>query len=324
MRRTIIFSLLTLASCAPDKLVYYQPKIDTQAVSTKQNLAEVLGTTGRIDMLWVIDNSYSMDTWQKSVIANSEVFMESLIQQKIKWKMGLISTDENNEPFIGLKPGTELDFNSRTPVDDFKKSVSDLGLNGSGTEKFFTPLLKQLTDYPGFLRADTPLAIIVVTDAPEQSRLDFADFYQKYQFLMGNRDVYMYGVFGAQDPSINCKMTDDPFTYAGSPYELLFDSAQYSKVYPLCSPDFGKNLAKIGEDIAARARMAKIYLESRPKMSTLKLMNGAKELARDDVAHPGVWFYDYTLNAVCIHNTDSIDSSAELKVVYEKDDGYGN
>lgn len=328
MRRTItqvlctFGSLAALSSCSPDRLAYYYPKVDQATITSNQNPTEVLGGIGKIDLIWVIDNSYSMYTWQKAVIKNSQEFMQSLIQLKIKWKMGLISTSGYDSPYLGFAPGDELNYNSVDPVALFEDGVQRLGINGSGTEMLFTPLLNSFAQYPDFLSKDnTPLAIIVVTDAPEQSWVAFSDFYKKFKTIVGSRDVYLYGVFGAQDKEINCEMTDDPFIYAGSPYELFFGAVQYSKVYPLCSPDFGQNLAKIGEDIALKAGLAKIYLEHRPKLSTLKLMNGDVALPRGDVMHEGAWFYDFNLNAVCIYDTELINRDQELKVFYEKDDG---
>src|SRR5690606_9309229 len=105
---------------------------------------------GNIDILWVIDNSGSMQSIQNNIIANAKIFMEQFILEKhINWKMGIASTDKSEAPYLGFDNSFDrslVDFNDPLSIDDtvskFQDAVRELGVNGDAYELVFYNVLR--------------------------------------------------------------------------------------------------------------------------------------------------------------------------------------
>src|SRR4051812_39209706 len=85
--------LLSLVHCNRDSGLLYHLK-DRQVVRTDQTtkIKEVVGNN-RLDILWVIDNSGSMQQHQQNVIDNTEKFMKAFTKKShLDWQMGLLSS----------------------------------------------------------------------------------------------------------------------------------------------------------------------------------------------------------------------------------------
>ena len=81
-----------------------------------------------VDILWTIDNSGSMGDHQRDVIANANSFISQFTQSTaLEWRMGLVSTDTQDEPYVGLIPGTELNYLTPNAVTKFQQAVRRLG-----------------------------------------------------------------------------------------------------------------------------------------------------------------------------------------------------
>ena len=128
-------------------------------------------------ILFVIDNSGSMMSTQQNVIKNSKIFMEQFAKQPyINWKIGMVSTDKAENPYIGFDNSydwTLIDFRDPTSFDrtvkQFQDSVAQLETNGDASEYVFYNVKRVLDLYDGrsparprFLRSDSHLVVIMV------------------------------------------------------------------------------------------------------------------------------------------------------------------
>lgn len=318
--------LLTLiaSSCGKnDKFIYYQPQ-SQKNITEDSKITDLLGSSA-VDLIWVVDNSGSMEPAQNNISQNSALFLDNFIKTGIDWKLGLISTDARNRPFLGFDSNAPFDSKSQNPVGTFQNAIDSLGTNGSPTEETFEPILKHLDRYPDFLRKNTPLVFIIVTDALEQSDIKEKDFMIELRKIIGNdRKLYVYTVLDAKDNG--CSGTQDssynPLIYKGSPYEAFTLDSDGGKNYPMCSPKFGELLAELGNDIKNKVQNLNLYLKERPKTSTLKITYHGEVLPGGPQSSGGYWYYDYSLNAITFYNVNFAKGEIEsVSVSYDKDDG---
>lgn len=255
-----------------------------------------------LDMLWVIDNSGSMGSHQQAVKDNMDSFIQEYVKVAgLKWKMGLISTDASEKPYLGFTLNDLFTYKTPDPVTTFNQAVAKLGTSGSSTEETFKPVMTAIDNNPDFLRKDAGLAIITVTDAPEQSTETAADF---VKYLVGKKGdiklVFGYGILGPKD--FNCTDTDDAWNYKGSKYEEYI-TATNGKAVPICEKDFGKAMLSIAQTIInSQVLTPKILLGAKPVPGTIQVRYRGRLLPEGPKASGGIWVYDSSDNSVSFHD----------------------
>ncbi len=272
-----------------------------------------------VDILWVIDNSGSMATYQQSVIDNTNLFIGNFTSKKdLHWKMGLISTSQAEGPYTGFTAADQLNWQTVDPVTQFKTAVGKLGTNGDSTEMTYRPTLNAITSFPDFLRPDAHLALIVLTDEDEQSNysatpVDTAPFIAQIIALKGGSTskFITYGVFATTD---DCPMGEIP--YPTSRYKELMDQTNGTYL-KLCATDFGQLLSDLGQDLISKIVTLDptILLEKRPVPDTIQitykgnlLIPGPKELG-------GQYTYDPVYNVINISDPNLLDAKVRDIVV---------
>ncbi len=152
----------------------------------------------KIDILWVIDNSSSMDLKQARVKANFVSFMQFLVQQQIDFHLGVVTTDiydpKQSGRLVNLAGLSHpwIASSDPAPASEFVLNAS-VGTRGSGDEKpllagmlaLTAPLSPAVPARPDagaancaaladggaecFLRADAQLYTIVLSDEEDSS-----------------------------------------------------------------------------------------------------------------------------------------------------------
>lgn len=312
--------LLILAACGKDTKYVHQNSGFQEIFKTESHA--VVGDGGQVDILWVIDNSGSMSDIQNNVKANADKFMQEFLKNKaLNWRMGLLSTDESQRPYLGFD--SIFDQSDVDPVATFRQAVARLGINGSGSEKSFKPVQDKLNSYANFLRPSAHLIVIFVTDEKEQSRISAQDF---LKYLLGKKNnrvslVHAYGAFQATDFSCPDTAGYEQVTYAGSPFEEVI-VATNGKAYSTCTPNFGSDMASLGNDIVNAISSPIIMLEKRPMPTTIKVVYKGVELAPGPKDKGGLWVYDSEANGVRFHNMEFVDfNERSLNITYEVDQG---
>jgi len=158
-----------------------------------------------IDILFVIDNSNTMELEQNNLITNFPKFIQTIeaITPPIKsYHVGVICTDIGAGPYKDYKtcqPGGDDGKLQHAPkgtncdpyyvkwlkgpgatklAKDFG-CIAQLGLGGCGFEQQMESALRALSNHPynkGFIRKDAPLAIIFITDEDDCSAKDLTIF----------------------------------------------------------------------------------------------------------------------------------------------------
>ena len=317
----LIVSVFTLLGCQrkANFLHHVIPAPTPKTYQVTESISQIR-VDSELDILWTIDNSGSMSQYQNEVIRNTELFIKKFSQLSyVDWKMGLISTDTSDDPYVGFTPATSLNNKVSKPTDVFISAVKRLGTSGSGTEKPFATNLAAIKNHPDFFRPKAVLALIMVTDAPEQSQMAASILLDAYAAHKGNVDkVVLYGVFGARDHGCISTGGEENWDFAGSVYEELMQKTNGS-FYTLCKDDFGETLGSIGEDLVSRLESPKVWLQRRPIVSTIQVSHRGNLLPGGLLSSGGLWTYDFDLNAVVFHNLDFAPDDLEVVMVrYEE------
>jgi hypothetical protein len=314
-----VLGVFASLSCT-DKSDYLYLHPEPKHVSAEHKLTELV-TDADLDILWVIDNSGSMANHQQTVYDNVDQFINNLVTgSTLHWKMGLISTDKGDSPYLGFRAGDEVDYSMADAADRFKAAVRKLGTNGDGTERMYDPVLSTFQNFPNFLRANTTLAIILVTDAPEQSSTSTQDFVNGLiKLKQGNAGKLLF--YGFLNPSDWCLPTDDAWMWAGSKYEQLTKLVK-GAANKLCDPNFGANLATLGTDLTKAVAVPRITLPDIPIPSSIRVYHGNDLIPGGLPGKGNYWQYIINLNAIIFSDLSfSTGDQDKVRVVYDIDDG---
>jgi len=141
----------------------------------------------KLDILWVVDNSGSMQPFQQNVANNFSSFISSFQSKGYDFHIGITTTDayragtafQNNATLSLLRDGTNA--TSHTGVFIMLPNTPNLnsvfvtdalqGANGSGDERAFSSFRETLNNpgNSGFLRANSFLAVIILSDEDDFS-----------------------------------------------------------------------------------------------------------------------------------------------------------
>ncbi len=185
---------LVLLACGQDHELNRRSKTD---VFLQEPMAQV-------DILWVIDNSHSMEAEQERIADGFVSFVSNLSETNIDFHIGVMTTDMDlDNPNRGLLLGQPSVL---TPDDNYISLFQNrvkVGINGSDKEKGLSASVEALTEplasgmNAGFLRDDATLSIIYVSDEDDCSDnealagLQSAACYSEYDDLLSVRDLVL-------------------------------------------------------------------------------------------------------------------------------------
>ena len=155
-----------------------------------QNTAQ----TQKVDILWVIDNSGSMQEEQEDLARNFDVFIQDFIQREIDFKMAITTTDPRDN-HNGNMIGNPDDLTSAAAKADEAKFLNDfsnyvqVGINGYGRERGLSTSASFMTKYPTFVRDDALLVVVYLSDEEDQSSGNSSDYLQGFHIGKANKDI---------------------------------------------------------------------------------------------------------------------------------------
>lgn len=230
---------IALAGCGGSPSVSVLPSTD----SFEQQGNEV---TAKMDILWVVDNSLSMEDFQLAIEAQFLAFMNNFQDKGYDFQMAITATDAwvdldytdyvaNGKPAFGTShysrfkaanDGVTRILTSETPdiVEKFREMVL-VGTGGTGDERALQSIeaARLNPDNASFFRSDAHLAIIIVSDEDDSSwrqRSYVGDL--STCSLPGKRDVYVKNTVDLN----NDGDTDDTDETAGYMYENCIPDVQ--------------------------------------------------------------------------------------------------
>lgn len=332
------FILLATIGCAekdpsfslyPDANVFYQN-------ASKQD--------SQIDILWVMDNSGSMESSQQNVANNFQSFIGQFLQKNLDFQIAVTTTDSYKAIFtknvettrfrdgVGDKHSGVFVITPQTP------SISEVfitnilqGIKGFGDERAFQSFREALNSplNEGFHRPEAFLAVIIVSDEDDFSN-DFVKLpphdyenpvlhpvsdYEAYLDLLTNStpDDRRYSVSAIAVFDDECKNALN-VVIAGRivarRYGELVDKTGGVKG-SLCG-EFSATLGEISKSIIELS--TQFYLNRAPVPETLVVRIDGKLIEQSEV---NGWSYDAQVNSIVFHGNAIPNQGAQIAVDFD-------
>lgn len=303
----LLFSLLVLIACTKEAPKQYVPP--THIDEKIEDDSNIENFEPIVDILFVVDNSGSMQYHQNNLISNLAYFTQEFTKKAfMDYHIGVVTTDMTggtwggSGTYAGKLVGSVRVVNRSTPAGDRVLGANlNVGINGSGSEESFSPVIAAITPplstgwNTGFYRPDAKLAIIFITDATDQSNLNENTFLSQLLALKKN-DINQILAYGVLPASFDPKCYTEEIRPANIERFLALVKKGGPNLMSLCSPTYGQELAKLGEDLAKNVGSI-IYLSRLPDPNSLRVTLGPIELPKDPAKG---WSYDPEKNAVIL------------------------
>lgn len=156
----VLLTALLLGACKPESGI-------SRVTQSDVFLQE---PTNEVDILWIVDNSNSMEDEQEAIAEKFQEFITNIEDANADFHLGVVSTDLDDPDQNGKLQGEPLFL---TPADDYVPLFQEriqLGIDGSQNEKGIDAALTALTEpllsgyNQGFRRPGATLSIIYLSD----------------------------------------------------------------------------------------------------------------------------------------------------------------
>ena len=287
-----------------------------------------------VDIIWIVDNSGSMEDEQNDIADNFENFIDSFVTSNTDYRMGISSTDtsgpggvyKHDGEFLGRVPVLSSEMSAYDVKRNFMRNMQ-LGIGGSGRERGLTAATRALrkndnqeSNNYGFLRENAFLAVIIVSDENDcslDSTLSYIEAIKSYKAGTPER-VAIYSIVDTERESY-----EDPYTtpidrdiyYDGwiNPGGLRYmraadETGGFSKDI---HDDFAESLVDIGSDIVELTNSFK--LQNVPIISSIVVKVNGNEIVEDE---DNGWKYDDSTGSVVFTGTAIPQAGASISITY--------
>lgn len=268
------------------------------------------------DVLFVVDDSGSMSGHQSHLGSQAEAFLRVALEKDTDFHIGVVTTDTHDDKLSGKFQGNPKIINNHTPnaAAALRKTVNDLGTNGSGIERGFHAMSLALSEplisneNQGFLREDANLAVIIVSDEEDQSPGSvnlYLDFLHQIKGTHNAHMVKLHSIVG--DPGSGCKGNGD--ADPGDRY-VHITNATNGLFQSICVPDWAEMAEKMGMDIFDGFRGYRLSRVLDPDHPYDVKVNGSPSPTNH-------WSYDANTNNIVFGVNHIPAPGAEIEVSYE-------
>ena len=254
-----------------------------------------------LDILWVVDDSGSMNRFQNNLSSNIGLFVNAFVSTGADYRMAVITTSNS-------QIGNIIDVNTPNPETAISLEVL-VGMGGSGHEKgiemSYLALRSSASAGPGgnFFRDESTLVVIYVSDEPDHSNAwnTYTSFFDN---LKPQGEFLPYAVIG--DPPSGCTNNSGwGNAQYGSGYWDLVDHYG-GNWYSICASDWGVQLQNMGNSLTGRRSFS--LNEPDPIESTITVyVNG--QVTNE-------WEYDSASNKVVFASSSIPDAGQTIDIEY--------
>ena len=218
-----------------------QPETVIQVTGAGQQLrtrADVFEMKPReTDIVFVVDNSETMDTEQPQLVDNIGAFVEALDDAAADYRIGVITTDTSGLRGSVVTPGDPLAMLA---------DQVEAGTGGSGTTRglqmLYNCVLNDCSESAGFLRDDALFAAIIVSDGPDTSALTPEAYVEYFWTLKDDPDLVRVNLFAGAFPVPTCSTCDS--TGFGYDEAVELSGGVY---HDICTKDWDVALRSLAE-----------------------------------------------------------------------------
>lgn len=256
----------------PDLLDESNPTIGLEPKCKKEVFSQA--SQAKLDIIWIVDNSGSMEDEQVSLGVNFNSFIHNFILKDVDFKMGITTTDTRNE-YKGLMVAGSAEkltsaaakLNQDQFMNDFKELIQ-VGTRGSSYEKGLAASEGFIQRYAAsFLRPDAYLAVVIISDEEDQSA-SAVSYYTDYlkSFKANAGLVKVYSIVDVTNSNAGYGITTGHERYKEA-------SLNTAGVVSDIRDDFASVLGSMGDSLINL--MDSFALSSAPDISTIQVyVNG--------------------------------------------------
>lgn len=328
----------------PSAYVTYEVQLDINSNDPDEEIVEVpvqgTGTSGGIyeesfeqtyieepiDVLWVLDNSGSMDESLGRLNDQLDLFIGAFLTLGLDYHIGVVTTDMETATQAGKLQGSPTYIESTTPdpVGKFESRAS-VGSGGSADERGFDAAKAALTDpllsaeNAGFLRTDSTLSVIVLSDENDASSQTASKFVSWFESLRTDPDKTTFNAF-VGDRGFGCTGGD---IWAGDFIEATggdkyIDAADATGGFfaSICSDDFSSPVINMARS-SAGMKSTFTLTETPSDVSRLEVVVDGADCPADAIDG---YSYDATSNSITFHGSWFPDANAVIEVAYPVDE----
>ncbi len=271
------------------------------------------------DILFVIDDSGSMGNNQRLLGANLGTFLDFAIAAQVDFHIGVTTTDVRSNARSGRLVGNPRIVDRNTPnLQTAFRNNTNVGTRGSASERGFEAAYLALSDplvnthNGGFLRPDASLAIIFVSDEPEQSPQSLQFYENFFRNIKGFNNPSMFSassIVGTVRPQ--CSGPGGSAIYAPRYIQVAQNTG--GVVESICSANWGQTLANIGQNSFGLRRQ--FTLSSQPVPSTVSVRVNGTRVAPSSGGQDG-WTYDGQANTISFSTAQVPAQGSTISVTY--------
>ena len=292
-------TLFDITSSDP-KTPLFSATVEGDAVISNEVIERwIQETTIIVDIIWIIDNSGSMMSYQSLLGANMGDFMTVFLSYSPDFQMAFITTD--NPDFVGAP----IDSRTNLPIDEAVTTINSIGIGGSGWEKGLEMLEDCMIfgDCDPWMRPGAKLIAIFLSDEPDHSSRTPISFINSFDAIKPDAFV-PFAIIG--DPPQGCPGASGWLTQAGWGY---YDVVQHyaSQWFSICDEDWGAQLESLAQTISVRTIFE--ISSSDPHIDTVRVwING-------QLVGSG-WTFDGIANAVVFNHEDAPEPGDTIEIGY--------
>ena len=301
-RWMICFFCFCLLGCQAESRQRKVPLPDKEVIS--QSVNGIYNPA--VDILFIIDDSGSMDDYQRRLMENARSFVDYFFNRNVvDYHIGVTTSSTSLGKLSVKRREDGISYISRTTSNggQLLSDMMNVGTGGDAVEKFLNiPELTFLKDSRGFLRSEAHLAIFIITDADDQSDVSSL---RAYQYLLdlkgGDQKKLHYAAALILEKREDCNSSEK------TPFELmrmvdLFGDHGHS--FDLCDSDYGKELAKVAHSIVSS--ILTIDLDDLPDVTSIRICYREVTFREREFCETGQeilngsdgWVYDIQRNTI--------------------------
>lgn len=288
-----IFALLLLGflglGCQEEPNFELLPEQDVFAQSVKYN--------NKIDILWVIDNSRSMEKYQRDILQQAAHYMERLDSLGWDYRIGVTTTDYSQGGTGGQLIGSTK-YITPAEVDRVSEFQSRIlqGEQGSNREVGLQSIHDLLTNEVDFVRPEAFLVINMVSDEEDYSTVSTAEVVDMVDDLKKTaidfKQKWLFHFMGVISDQGSCR-TFDAHASVGTKYMSLAEDTG-GLTDNICERDFRRALDGFF-DVVITEILTEYTLTRLPRKDSIRVVIDGEEVAED--ATNG-WSYDEEKNLI--------------------------
>jgi len=291
---------------------------------TQQSFGQQVTYNNKVDILWIVDTSTSMDKYQAKLSAEIPSLVSALNAIKMDYHIATVTTSVGGTVADGGRfIGTPKYLTSKSSdLTQALRSRLVLGSNGSNRERGLESMATVLSaDYLageglGFFRKDALLVVVALSNEDDKTAISnpgsyFSSFLDsvKPPFEDGSR-AWVFNFIGVLPSTTNCD-TRDGYVEVGYDFIDLVNRSGGVQA-SICD----NSLAKAVVDVRARVTqiLTDFKLSKKPDVSTIKVVVNSELVPRSST---NGWDYIESLNVIRFYGSAVPAADASINIDFK-------